>query len=69
MLLPVAGRTFTVKNFAFKGPRDLYRGVFGALFGTLPTSLLYFTVYDTVKLHLERVVPEARPPSRVRARV
>lgn len=51
------GRTLAVPNWAFKGPFDLYRGVSGALLGTLPTALVYFAVYERVSAALE-----AQPP-------
>jgi solute carrier family 25 S-adenosylmethionine transporter 26 len=55
LIVPVGshGRTLTVPNWAYKGPGDIYRGVAGAVLGTLPTALVYFTVYDRVSAALE----------------
>lgn len=56
LILPVGrgGRTLTVPNWAYKGPGDIYRGLTGAVIGTLPTALVYFTVYDRVSAALEQ---------------
>jgi solute carrier family 25 S-adenosylmethionine transporter 26 len=55
IIVPVGshGRTLTVPNWAYKGPGDIYRGLTGAIVGTLPTALVYFTVYDRVSAALE----------------
>ena len=55
LIVPVGrgGRTLTVPNWAYKGPGDIYRGLSGAIIGTLPTALVYFTVYDRVSATLE----------------
>ncbi len=37
-----------VDNWFFKGPADLYRGVTGAILGTVPNALLYFAVYESM---------------------
>lgn len=36
-----------VDNWFFKGPADLYRGVTGAILGTVPNALLYFAAYES----------------------
>lgn len=56
IIVPVGrhGRTLTVPNWAYKGPGDIYRGVTGAVLGTLPTALVYFLVYDRTSEALER---------------
>ena len=58
VIVPVGrdGRTLTVPNWAYKGPGDLYRGVSGAILGTLPTALVYFVVYDRSSAALERAL-------------
>ena len=37
-----------------QGPRDVYLGLAGAVLGTLPTALVYFSTYEVVKARLER---------------
>jgi hypothetical protein len=61
IIVPVGshGRTLTVPNWAYKGPGDIYRGLTGAIVGTLPTALVYFTVYDRVSAALEAHHEEA----------
>jgi len=48
-----------VDNWFFKGPADLYRGVAGAILGTVPNALLYFAAYESkclcLFLAIERV--------------
>ena len=58
VIVPVGrdGRTLTVPNWAYKGPGDLYRGVSGAILGTLPTALVYVVVYDRASAALERAL-------------
>ncbi|XP_024362986.1 putative mitochondrial carrier protein PET8 [Physcomitrium patens] len=46
-----------VDNWFFKGPADLYRGVTGAILGTVPNALLYFAAYETSKQNLEKYLP------------
>lgn len=46
-----------VDNWFFKGPADLYRGVAGAILGTVPNALLYFAAYETSKQNLEKYLP------------
>lgn len=36
-----------VDNWFLKGPADLYRGVTGAILGTVPNALLYFAAYES----------------------
>jgi solute carrier family 25 S-adenosylmethionine transporter 26 len=47
-----------VDNWFFKGPADLYRGVTGAILGTVPNALLYFAVYETSTSKLEKYLPK-----------
>ena len=43
-----------------QGPRDVYRGLTGAVLGTIPTAILYFTTYEWCKTQLEaRKAPSA----------
>lgn len=39
---------------AVQGPRDMYLGLTGAVLGTIPTAMLYFTAYEWCKGHMER---------------
>eukprot|EP00271_Cylindrocystis_brebissonii_P020805 TRINITY_DN7080_c0_g1_i1.p1 TRINITY_DN7080_c0_g1~~TRINITY_DN7080_c0_g1_i1.p1 ORF type:complete len:510 (-),score=74.59 TRINITY_DN7080_c0_g1_i1:901-2430(-) len=43
-----------IDNWFFKGPGDLYRGVWGAILGTIPNAALYFVAYESVKRRLEK---------------
>ena len=36
-----------------QGPKDVYRGLTGAVLGTIPTAILYFTTYEWCKARLE----------------
>ena len=36
-----------------QGPVDLYRGLSGAVFGTVPVALVYFATYENCKTFLE----------------
>ncbi|CAM6120874.1 unnamed protein product [Calypogeia fissa] len=47
-----------IDNWLLKGPGDLYRGVTGAILGTLPNALIYFAAYEASKRKLKKVVPE-----------
>ncbi|KAK9840744.1 hypothetical protein WJX81_001695 [Elliptochloris bilobata] len=40
------------RNVLFKGPRDVYLGLTGAVLGTIPTALLYFATYEYCKERL-----------------
>lgn len=43
-----------------QGPKDVYRGLTGAMLGTIPTAILYFTTYEWCKARLEaRKAPSA----------
>ena len=43
-----------------QGPKDVYRGLSGAVLGTIPTAVLYFTTYEWCKAQLEaRKAPSA----------
>ena len=43
-----------------QGPKDVYRGLTGAVLGTIPTAILYFTTYEWCKARLEaRKAPSA----------
>lgn len=45
---------------ALQGPRDMYLGLTGAVLGTIPTAILYFTAYEWCKTRLEaRGAPSA----------
>ena len=35
-----------IDNWFFKGPADLFRGVWGAILGTIPNAMLYFVAYE-----------------------
>ena len=35
-----------------QGPRDIYLGISGAVFGTIPTAFLYFSTYEWCKERL-----------------
>lgn len=35
-----------IDNWFFKGPGDLFRGVWGAVLGTIPNAMLYFVAYE-----------------------
>lgn len=37
-----------------QGPVDLYRGLTGAVLGTIPVAAVYFSAYETSKSFLER---------------
>ena len=37
-----------------QGPRDMYLGLTGAVLGTIPTAILYFTAYEWCKSHMEK---------------
>eukprot|EP00850_Spirogloea_muscicola_P020953 SM000232S07923 [mRNA] locus=s232:36335:39477:- [translate_table: standard] len=43
-----------IDNWFFKGPADIYRGVVGAIVGTVPNALLYFVAYEVAKRKLEK---------------
>lgn len=48
-------------NWFCKGPGDLYRGVTGAILGTVPNAFLYFLAYECkCCLLLQVVVPSPR---------
>lgn len=47
-------RVVKFKNFLYKGPRDVYLGLTGAILGTLPVGLLYFSAYEVCKSWMER---------------
>lgn len=47
-----------IDNWLLKGPGDLFRGVTGAILGTLPNALLYFAAYEVSRRRLKKVVPE-----------
>lgn len=43
-----------------QGPKDVYRGLTGAVLGTIPTAILYFATYEWCKARLEaRKAPSA----------
>lgn len=43
-----------------QGPKDVYRGLTGAVLGTIPTAILYFATYEWCKAQLEaRKAPSA----------
>ena len=45
-----------------QGPRDIYLGISGAVFGTIPTAFLYFSTYEWCKERLsERGHSQVRP--------
>lgn len=45
---------------AVQGPADMYLGLTGAILGTIPTAILYFTAYEWCKTRLEaRKAPSA----------
>eukprot|EP00897_Mesotaenium_endlicherianum_P007358 jgi/Mesen1/6650/ME000340S05814 len=46
-----------IDNWFFKGPGDIYRGVWGAILGTIPNALLYFVAYECSKTKLEKHLP------------
>lgn len=46
-----------------KGSRDLMRGGQAAVLGTLPTALVYFSVYEATREVLQRILPDQ--PARV----
>jgi hypothetical protein len=47
VLVKVNGQNIlSTRNFCAFGVRDLYRGLSGAFFGTIPVALLYFAVYE-----------------------
>ena len=37
-----------------QGPKDVYRGLTGAVLGTIPTAMVYFTTYEWCKMRLEK---------------
>lgn len=41
-----------------QGPRDIYLGISGAILGTIPTALLYFSTYEWCK---EKLTAQGRP--------
>ncbi|OAE27110.1 hypothetical protein AXG93_829s1110 [Marchantia polymorpha subsp. ruderalis] len=47
-----------IDNWFVKGPGDLFRGVTGAILGTVPTALLYFASYEVTKRKLKKILPE-----------
>ncbi|KAL2612617.1 hypothetical protein R1flu_024309 [Riccia fluitans] len=46
-----------VDNWLLKGPGDLFRGVTGAILGTIPNALLYFAAYEASKRKLKKLLP------------
>jgi hypothetical protein len=47
--LSVKGHTIlSSPNYMPFGVKDLYRGLSGAIIGTLPVALVYFAVYESV---------------------
>lgn len=46
-----------IDNWLYKGPSDVFRGVWGALLGTIPNAMLYFVAYETTKKRLEDRLP------------
>lgn len=53
-------RVVHTKNWLIRGPKDVYRGLTGAVLGTIPTAMLYFTTYEWCKTRLEaRGAPSA----------
>ncbi|KAG6544243.1 hypothetical protein Mapa_014346 [Marchantia paleacea] len=47
-----------IDNWFVKGPGDLFRGVTGAIIGTVPNALLYFSSYEVTKRKLKKILPE-----------
>lgn len=48
------------RTVIMQGPKDVYRGLTGAVLGTIPTAMLYFTTYEWCKTRLEaRGAPSA----------
>lgn len=45
-----------IDNWLLKGPGDLFRGVTGAILGTLPNALLYFAAYEGTHITLTFVI-------------
>lgn len=41
-----------------QGPMDIYLGISGAILGTIPTALLYFSTYEWCK---EKLTAQGRP--------
>lgn len=50
--LPVFAGSFLEPRVALAGVRNLYLGLSGAVLGTLPTAVIYFATYETVKRSL-----------------
>mmetsp|Transcript_28011 Transcript_28011/g.95497 ORF Transcript_28011/g.95497 Transcript_28011/m.95497 type:complete len:354 (-) Transcript_28011:425-1486(-) len=50
-----------MQNWLFKGPRDAYMGLTGAILGTLPTALVNFVVFEAVKRQLGAHLDEDDP--------
>ncbi|CAI5511347.1 unnamed protein product [Closterium sp. Naga37s-1] len=46
-----------IDNWLIKGPSDLFRGVWGAILGTIPNAMLYFIAYEATKKKLEKRLP------------
>lgn len=46
-----------IDNWFFKGPADLFRGVAGAVLGTIPNAALYFVAYESTKNKLKKSLP------------
>ncbi|KAL3680422.1 hypothetical protein R1sor_023378 [Riccia sorocarpa] len=46
-----------IDNWLLKGPGDLFRGVTGAILGTIPNALLYFAAYEASKRKLKKLLP------------
>ena len=42
-----------ITSAVMQGPVDLYRGLSGAIFGTVPVALVYFSTYESCKSFLE----------------
>ncbi|BDA51047.1 probable S-adenosylmethionine carrier 2, chloroplastic [Coccomyxa sp. Obi] len=53
----VKARTF-LSAHQREGPRDIYLGISGAILGTIPTALLYFSTYEWCK---EKLTKQGRP--------
>ncbi|KAL3151859.1 hypothetical protein ABBQ38_012823 [Trebouxia sp. C0009 RCD-2024] len=53
-------RVVHTRNWLIRGPKDVYRGLTGAVLGTIPTAILYFATYEWCKAQLEaRKAPSA----------
>lgn len=46
-----------IDNWLVKGPGDVYRGVWGAILGTIPNAAVYFVAYESSKRKISKYLP------------